>query len=175
MSKTNIRINALSLMSIEKALADIEALKKKIKRLEEELPKQLAEFGKDYAQAEFNDALYDVLWDGEPLSASIVVSTDPTEHGFIVRADGAEVCYVEFGAGVFFESAGLVYEGERPPGIDGIGQHGELGKQELWTFQDGNGQTQVTYGTPPNNVMYHMGEEIRRRVEETARRILNDD
>lgn len=170
-----IQINALSLTSIEKAIADIEAFKKKLKRLEEELPKVLAEFGKDFAQAEYNNAWYDVLWDGEPTSANISVTTEPVEHGFRVRADGAEVCFVEFGAGVFFEKAGLVYKGERPPEIDGIGEYGYgLGKNDLWSFEDSKKNRQVTYGTPPSNTMYYTGEEIRRRVEETARRILND-
>ena len=169
-----IQINALSLTSIEKAIADIEAFKKKLKRLEEELPKALAEFGQAYAQSAYDTNIYNVFWDNSFDTPNITVTTEQVDHGYRVRADGQEVCFVEFGAGVFFNGSGA-YEGELPEGIVGIGEYGYgLGKNDLWAFEDTSGKRQVTHGTPASNTMYYTGEEIRRRVEETARRILND-
>lgn len=169
-----IRINVLSLASVEKAISDIEAFQEKLKRLEEELPKELAEFGVEYAQAAYDMSIYNVLWDNSSSTPNISVTAEPIEHGYRVLANGQEVCFVEFGAGVFFNGGGA-YEGELPPGIVGIGEYGfGLGKNDVWAFDDANGERQVTHGTPASNAMYYTGEEIRRRVEETARRILND-
>ena len=172
--KTKVTINALSMTSIYDALFNLEQFKKRLERLKTELPKSLADFGKVYAQAAYNMNIYNVLWDNSFETPHISVTTEPIEHGYRVLANGQEVCFVEFGAGVFFNGSGA-YEGKLPPGIVGIGEYGYgLGKNELWAFKDAKGDKQVTHGTPASNTMYYTGQEIRRRIEEEARRILND-
>lgn len=171
-----ITVDVLSKESIEAAIKAVEAFGEKVKKLETELPKALAEFGKVQARAEYDWAPYNLFWDNTwDDTPSISVRAEQTDKGWSVIANGEEVCFLEFGAGVFFEQAGNVYQGTRPPGVVGIGEYGYgLGKNELWSFEKG-GAKQWTHGTPPSNALYHTAEEIKRRVEETARRILNDD
>lgn len=167
-----IKLNIMSRKSVEDAIADVEKYKAKVQKLSEELPKVLADYGMVGASTRFNASIYDVLWSGLPRNnANISVSAEPTDNGWRVLAHGDEVCYIEFGAGVYFNGAES-YLGTRPPGIDGIGQHGDMGRQTLWGFYDGD-DVVLTHGTPAQNCMYYTAQEIRGRIAETARSILN--
>lgn len=170
-----IKINPLSLASIEKAQAQLEAFKTKLKRLETELPRVLAEYGATVAKANFASAPYDILLNGSWSNANINVSAEQTANGWRVLASGKEVCFVEFGAGVWFNGSGETYLGTRPDGVVGIGEYGQgRGKQNVWVFGSGN-DTVFTQGTPASNAMYFTAEEMKRRIVDEARRILNDD
>lgn len=169
-----ITINPLSLVSIEQAIKDITAYRTKLKRLEEELPKALAEFGATYAQAAYDTNIHNVYWDGKSDHTNIKVTAEPTEKGWRVLAEGDEVCFVEFGAGVFFNAdGGGMFE--RPEGVVGIGEYGAgNGKNDVWAFGSGKSR-KVTYGTPASNTLYFTAREIEDRIVETARRILTND
>lgn len=170
-----ITINPFSLTSIEKAQAQLEKFKTKVKRLETELPKALAELGATVAKANFASAPYDILLSGSWSVPNISVTAEPMENGWRVLASGAEVCFVEFGAGVWFNGGGETYLGKRPDGVVGIGEYGSgHGKQDVWVFGSGENKT-FTNGTPASNAMYYTAEEMKRLVVEEARRILNDD
>lgn len=169
-----ITINPLSIASIEDAKKDLVEYQDKLKKLAEELPKALAEFGAEYAQEAYNTTIHNVYWDGSTDPANISVTAEQTDNGWRVLADGAEVCFVEFGAGVYFnaDGGGLF---ERPEGVVGIGEYGKgNGKNDVWAFGSGKNR-KVTYGTPASNVLYYTAEEIKSRIEETARRILSND
>jgi hypothetical protein len=174
-----ITINPLSLVSIEQAIKDITAYRTKLKRLEEELPKALAEFGAEYAKVGYSTTYHNLYWD--PSSdglktdpANITVTAKPTDKGWQVLAEGEEVCFVEFGAGVFLNAdGGGMFE--RPEGVVGIGEYGQgKGKNNVWAFGSGKNR-KITYGTKAANVLYFTAKEIEDRIVETARRILTDD
>ena len=170
-----IKINPLSLVSIEKAQAQLEAFKAKLKRLETELPRVLAEYGATVAKANFAKAPYDILLSGAFGHANINVTAEQTDNGWRVLASGREVCFVEFGAGVWYNGGGETYLGTRPNGIVGIGEYGSgHGKQNVWVFGTGDDKT-FTQGTRASNAMYYTAEELKRRIVDEARRILNDD
>lgn len=170
-----ITINPFSLTSIEKAQAQLETFKAKLKRLETELPRVLAEYGATVAKANFAKAPYDILLSGSFGHANINVSAEQMDNGWRVLASGREVCFVEFGAGVWYNGGGETYFGKRPNGIVGIGEYGSgHGKQNVWVFGTGEDKT-FTQGTPASNAMYYTAEEMKRRIVDEARRILNDD
>ena len=171
-----IAIDPLSESSWNAAIAQLEKYEKKIRQLETELPKALAELGETEAQVRFNSACYDILISGIWDTPNISVTAEPTEKGFAVVASGHEVCFVEFGAGVYYNGAGS-YLGTRPPGVVGIGEYGSgLGKRWAWAFTDAvTGEKKITRGTPANDCMYFTAAEMRRRIADTARRILKND
>lgn len=180
--KTKITINALSMTSIYDALFNLEQFRKRLERLVNELPQALAEYGMTGAQVRFAAAPRDILLSGLWKHASISVTAEPftgeEKSGWRILATGKddpkEVCFVEFGAGVYYTGGNSAYLGRRPKGIVGIGQYGDgHGKQDVWIFKK-NGEKFFTQGTPASNALYYTGQEIRRRIEEEARRILNE-
>lgn len=168
-----LTINPLSIASIENTINVLDRYVTILKKLEEELPKALAEFGKVYAQANYNTAPMDIAPSGGWDSANITVDAVPVEGGFAVQANGKDVCFVEFGAGVYYNGSES-YLGNRPPNVAGIGQYGHgRGKQDMWVFER-DGEKVWTHGTPASNTLYYTAQEMRNRVAEEARKILND-
>lgn len=168
-----INLTVTSKKSVVNAIKDVGKYKAKLEKLKEELPKVLAMYGMVGASTRFNSAIYDVLWSGQPSDTNIFVTAEPTDKGWRILAHGDEVCYVEFGAGVHFNGMES-YLGERPANIDGIGQRGQgLGMQDLWGFYGADHKVYLTHGTPAQNCMYYTVQEIRGRIVETARSILN--
>lgn len=169
-----VKINALSMTSVYDALFDLEKFRKKLDKLATELPKALAAYGMVGASTRFEAGTYNILLSGSWSTPNIWVSAEPIENGWRIVANGKEVCFVEFGAGVYYNGGNSSYLGRRPKGIVGIGKFGKgHGKQDVWVFTEGN-DTIFTQGTPANNALYYTGQEIRRRIEEEARRILNE-
>lgn len=174
-----IKVNPFSLVSIEKAIKDVTAYKAKLEKLAEELPKALAEFGAEYAQVSYDSTYHNLYWDAttdglKTDPANIKVTAEPTDKGWRVLAEGREVCFVEFGAGVYLnaDGGGLL---ERPPGVVGIGEYGQgNGMYDAWAFGSGKNR-KVTHGTKAANVLYFTTREIEDRIVETARRILTND
>lgn len=172
----NLAINPLDPRSIESAIARIEDLSKRIQKLETELPKALAEFGVMEAQVRFDSAAYDILINGAGTIANITVEAVPIDGGYSVVANGKEVCFVEFGAGVFYNGS-EPYLATRPPQIKKIGEYGKgRGKRRVWGYySDFTGNLMLTRGTPASNSMYYTAKEMQRRLTAEARRILHGD
>lgn len=169
-----ITVDALSRESIERAIAVLDRYVTKLKRLEVELPKALSEFGAVTAQAIYNNAPMDIAPSGSWDYANIKVTAREIEGGYAVNANGEDVCFVEFGAGVYYNGS-EPYLGTRPQGISGIGEYGKgRGKQWMWAFNR-NGETQWTHGTPASNTLYFTAQDMRARIADEARRILTSD
>lgn len=178
-----LKLNVLDARSIDEAIKKIDKYIEKLKRLETELPKALCEYGAVQAQAKFDYAVYDVYAGsafepevGTGGGTDIEVHAEPIDNGYAVIANGEKVCFVEFGAGVFYNGGGESYKGTRPEEIAGIGEYGlGKGKKNSWYFTDEFGVVHKTHGTPASNAMYFTSQDMREKVEEIARRILNDD
>ena len=169
-----ITINPFDLRSIDKGIDAIEKYIEKLEKLETELPKALAEYGAVQAQAKFDTAAYDIMVDGSGSHPSITCYPLESENGWMVVADGAEVCFVEFGAGIYFNGE-EAYLGERPPGIVGIGEYGKgHGNKPIWGIPKAAGGG-LTHGTPASNALYFTARDMEERIVEEAKRILNDD
>lgn len=173
MSKT-IRIQ-LNARSIRNAIKEIEAYRNKLSRIREKICMELARIGMQEASVRFSNAQYDGTNDSN-------VTIEQTQSGYNVIANGSAVAFIEFGAGVHYNS-GSSYPIAKPSGIVEIGEYGKKqGKKDEWRYKGDpgtngtpsrDGLTIKTHGNPAQMPMYHaltaMQGEVERIVREAFR------
>lgn len=170
-----IHINALSLDSINKARKQIQTYKRKLPKKCEALARRLAELGSGIANVTFSGAVYDLdALTKQPIApADITVSyeQDFAHNGhYTIHADGEAVAFVEFGAGVFYNSTGS--DRIRPEGIVGIGEYGKCyGKRKAWGFTGKDGQPHIVRGTPEQPGMWLAARTMRQDILKIAREV----
>ena len=111
----------------------------------------------------------------EPPRNGSRVSVSVTHQGeySIVFAEGEEALFIEYGAGVYYNTA---------PGTSPhpwgqqmgytIGSYGNgNGKKSAWGFYDKNGDILITHGTPAAMPMYRGVSEAIRAIDEIAREV----
>ena len=102
----------------------------------------------------------------------ILVGVEREGDGYAVYAQGDQVAFIEFGAGVFYNGSGANYKLGRPPEISGIGEYGKgKGKQNTWGYYDDTGALHLTHGNPPANAFYHASVDTRRKIRDIAREV----
>ena len=137
----------LSDSSIADAIKQIEAYTQWVVKKTELLTQKLADIGMQDAQVTFAGAQYDGDND-----VSVTVRRIP--KGYAILAEGQAVCFIEFGAGVYY-NGDEPYPVKRPSGISKIGEYGQgRGKRRAWGFYDDGGQVVVTRGNPAAMPMY---------------------
>lgn len=103
----------------------------------------------------------------------IVVGVEREGDGYAVYAQGEQVAFIEFGAGVYYNGAES-YLLPRPSEVAGIGEFGQgKGKQNTWGYYSENGNLQLTHGNPPANAMYYAAEDVRRQLEAIAKEVFS--
>lgn len=136
---------------------------------------ELARIGMQEASVRFSTAQYDGTNDSS-------VTIEQTQNGYNVVANGKAVAFIEFGAGVHYNS-GVSYPIAKPSGIVGIGEYGKKqGKKDEWRYKgepgtngtpSSDGRTIKTHGNPAQMPMYHaltaMQGEVERIVREAFR------
>ena len=170
-----IRIDPLSLTSINEAKKQIRKYAKNLPKRCEELARRLAELGTEVADSTFSISVYDL--DAhyhqpiEPTNITVTFQQDHDHNGhFTIHADGEAVAFVEFGAGVYFNSND--WGRPRPEGIVGIGEYGMgNGKQRSWGFYGSDGKAHVTAGTPEQPGMWYASQEMRNKLTQIAREV----
>lgn len=151
-----------SLAVIDKTL-NLKALQKKGM----ELCKKLADIGEQEAFTGFMSAYSN----GE--HNPVTVNAEPIENGYRIVAEGDDVCFIEFGAGVYYNGA-EPYPIPRPAGIVGIGEYGKgHGKEDFWFYTDESG-SHYTHGTPAAMPMYNASKAILESVSQVANEVFND-
>lgn len=178
-----ISINPLSTASRENAIAKIDALIEKIHKLEsfDEYLKTLADKGVATAISRYSVAdMFNINGVGEYGLKNAHVSSRMTDNGFVIEADGSQVLFMEFGAGVYYEGW-QSYPDERPSGIVGIGQYGDgNGQRQAWGYYRGGERNEdgsnlvVTHGVPALAGMYYAKKQIMLEVEQKVKELLND-
>ena len=151
--------------SIDSAVKKLKGYKEELKKKEQKLLEELAKFGATSVSINFSNAIPYLGFDPD-----IYVFTEITGNTAIIYAQGEQVAFVEFGAGVRF---GYGYPGDRPEGIVGIGEYG-LGLGNLpegWYYQDEGGDLHHTYGNPPVAAMYNGSLEIAEQITTIAREV----
>ena len=157
--------------SIKKGCSEIDKFIENLGKLDE-VCKRLAEIGLEVANNEFS------------MAASFSISDDPVDvqlvkidNGYQIQANGNSVCYLEFGAGVYYNGMGSYPDGETPPGIDGIGEHDTInhsgvskGIYRTWGFRTDSGQVVITHGNPSAQAMY----QARIEMENQAKQIIKE-
>ena len=132
------------------------------------LKSALAEIGAQEASLRFMGAVYD----GEK---NISVYSVRETGKVLVCAEGAPVAFIEFGAGVFYNSDGS-YPIRRPAGIAGIGEYGKgYGKRPAWGYYDENHSLRITRGTPAAMPMYYATRAMQERIVSIAKEVFLSD
>ena len=162
-----VRVNG-----IDKAIAELDTTKARMDAKLDEFMRRLAEIGLATASVGYSAFAWTEFKNGNPIEkkADISVTVEPIGNGYAVVAEGVEVMFVEFGAGVYYNGSES-YPGERPEGVVGIGEYGKgHGKQDAWGYKDGDGVT-IARGNMPSAAMYYAKEDIRRDIERIAREV----
>ena len=154
--------------SYDAAIKEIKAYKKWAKEKVNELCRRLAEIGLQVAQVYFVPG----AWNG---GDDVSLSVEQVRNGFILKASGESVCFMEFGAGM---TAGLGYDTSviTPPvpiepkswsKTHGTGEFANS-KQGYWHYK------KIRYSEiVPQMGMYHATKEITERVEEIAQEVFS--
>ena len=155
----------LSVNGISRAIKELEQYAKWVEEKTKELTQRCADIGLQVASVGFAGAMYDGTND-------VVVTVEPTENGYKVVASGEAVCFIEFGAGVYYNGA-EPYPIPRPAGVVGIGQFGAgQGTNDRWVYRDyGSNQYVVTHGNPAAMPMYNASKEIEARLASIAKEV----
>lgn len=155
----------LSTSEIDRAIKEVESYKKWVKTKTDELTQRLAVLGAMEASFRFSGAYIED-------NSGVEVSVKPIDNGYMVVAKGKAVCFIEFGAGVYY-NGDEPYPNPpgRPQGVVGIGQYGKgKGKRKAWGYYDENGKLVITHGTPAAMPLYHAG----RRIEDEVQRVIQE-
>lgn len=162
-----IQIDILDPSSIEKAIKQIEDYKKSLDTKLKELAERLCTIGVDIVKVSY-------LSGRREGNSNVDVYIEPTEKGCKLVAEGQDVCFLEFGAGVStvdYEKDGQ--EGLPPiyPGswssTEGTGQFAENG---YWYY---NGEK--LDGLMPKLGMYHASQIMQQKAIQEARKIFSND
>lgn len=163
-----INIDPLDSASIDRAIKEIRDHEAWVKKKSMELCKRLAELGLEIAKIYFIPE----PWIG---NTDVELSVEPVNNGYVLKASGTDVCFMEFGTGV---TAGLGYDTSviTPPVDISPGSwskaHGGMfmktgGFPNGYWFYNG----QVMNSTIPQMGMYHAASETKQRVEQIAQEV----
>lgn len=173
MAKT-ITVDVLSPSSISNAIAELEQYKRWVEQKAIQLAEALSRVGVYEASIRFAGAMYDG-------SNDVYVSRTQDNAGtYTILAEGQAVAFIEFGAGVYYNTAG--YPLEKPPGIVGIGEYGKgNGKKRGWVYPVskgvGSNGRQIkpnwifTRGNPQAMPMYYASKEMQDKLLSVAREV----
>lgn len=163
MSNKRIKLN-LSERSITSALKEVESLKSAQKARLHAAAKEIAEEICERAQANFDSAWYDEVGRGVRDHARINCRVEETRDGYRVVAEGKEVTFIEFGAGVYYNppaGASLHPKGAELGFL--IGGYGKgHGKQHTWGYYADEDKQQLilTHGTAMQQPLYRAFCEV---------------
>lgn len=164
---------------IKVAIAEIRLYQKWVEKKTKQITEQLSLIGINEASIRFANAQYDGAND-------VQVRTEESANGdsyvYTIIAEGQAVCFIEFGAGVYHNSA--AYPLEKPEGVVGIGEYGSgKGKQNYWAYygepgsngrviekKNGN-RAVITHGNPAAMPMYYSSSEMRQKILQIAKEV----
>lgn len=175
MPKT-ITLDPLSPSSVANAIAELQSYKQWVEQKTQQLAEALSEIGIYEASFRFAGAQYDGSNDVR------VKTVQGSPNTYEIVAEGKAVAFIEFGAGVYFNTAG--YPLAKPPGIVGIGEYGDgRGKQQGWVYPEWKGVGSngwviksgkvFTRGNPAAMPMYYASQEMQRTLEAVAREVFS--
>ena len=151
--------------NIDTIISKINTYKNNINAKEQLILGQLGKYGVDNAKLYYESAKnFD---NDSPVSVEFRIENNT----MIISASGEQVCFLEFGAGVYYNGQDS-YPNPRPEGVVGIGKYGSgKGKQSTWGYYDESGELVLTHGTPAAMPMYHASREMRQSILKIAREV----
>ena len=134
-----------------------------LEKKQQELLERLAFLGATRVSLGFSRAIY-----GDDIDVKVDVQIKKNKA--IIRANGQDVCFIEFGAGIRY---GNGYPSNRPEGIVGIGEYGKGHGNDPkgWWYTGKDGSSHHSYGNPPNAVMYNTSLELAEEISKIAREV----
>lgn len=175
-----ITVDPLSRSSIENAVSELRAYQVWVAQKTDELSEALSRVGIFEASYRFSGAMYDG-------SNDVWVETSKDAPGvYTITAHGQAVAFIEFGAGVYYNSG--EYPLEKPAGIVGIGEYGNKnGRKRGWVYPAGKGLGSnglplggrsngwvFTRGNPQAMPMYYASKEMQDKVLMVAREVFGE-
>lgn len=174
-----ISIDLGSIKQIREGAAELRAYSRWVDRKSRQLAEELSLIGIYEASIRFSNAMYDGVND-------VQMSTEERKDGdyyvFTVLAKGKAVCFIEFGAGVYYNSA--AYPHDKPEGVVGIGEYGQhKGMRSTWGFygdtpgsngwviESAKGPVVITHGNPAAMPMYYASSEMKQRILSIAKEV----
>lgn len=181
MPKT-VKFNIDKVDEIRAAAAEIKAYAVWAEKKARDIAEQLSLIGINEASIRFANAMYDGTNDVQVMTEE---SADGDNYVFKIIASGQVVCFIEFGAGVYYNTA--AYPLPKPEGVVGIGEYGShKGKQNYWGYygdnpgsngwviQNSKGRSVViTHGNPAAMPMYYATSEMRQRIVAIAKEVFS--
>lgn len=170
---------SISIDGLNDLIKYLKAYRKSIPEREKLCLKLLAEIGINEASVRFKTAQYDGVND--------VMMTGPKwidSNKIAIYAVGNAVAFIEFGTGITYS--------EQHPKADEFGmQRGQFGKgkgkQQAWGYYGvggsygeyikttPKGDVYLTYGNPPNAVMYETGKVIEQQILSIVKQVFSFD
>ena len=158
---------------IDKTIQHLKEYQKKMTDKTDKLLERLATIGEFTATTDFLGATY-------AGNNDVKVEVVKDGNGYIIKASGASVLFIEFGTGI------LNYEHPQAGEFGYI--HGTYGKGQGanpkgWAYKGvpGNAGREVrdgvyrTYGNPPAMAMWNASKDIRQEIEKIAREVFSGD
>ena len=136
----------------------------------ERFAKRVAEIVEEVADQLFSQADVDINPNGTTKKANVSVSYSGSGSSYVVIAEGEEVFFVEFGAGVFYNEKPSPHPRGEELGML-IGEYGYgRGNRKIWGFRE-NGELYLTHGTPAAMPMYKAATYVRNNIITIAREV----
>lgn len=151
----------LSKSSVDKAVAELKAYNKGLRKKYDEICKRLAEIGAKEAQARFDRG-------AQESNGGTVVTVRPIENGWAINASGENVYFVEFGTGVEATSThGFNVSVPVYPGSYSENNAKQYSTYGYWWYRN------TKYdGTPAYMPMYYAEKAIRDNERRIAKEVL---
>lgn len=161
-----VKIDILNPTSIQNAIDELNNYKNDLKRKATEICSRLAEIGREVVETEYSQG-YD---------KDFKVTCYVNGNSSMIVAEGSEVVFLEFGAGVYTIDT---TEGNETEGLPLI-------EEGSWSRTEGVGQFTPTHrywyyhkqrfvGIHGTHGFYFASDEIKERAIEEARKVFNDD
>lgn len=178
-----IEFDILSPSQIKQAIEEVQSYKKWVQQKTRAISERLSLIGIQEASIRFTGAMYDGTND---VHVRTEESSSGDEYVFSIIAEGQAVCFIEFGAGVYYNSA--AYPLPKPEGVVGIGEYGAgKGKQRTWAYvgddpgsngkiyySNASGTVVITHGNPAAMPLYYSSAEMKRQILSIAREVFGN-
>lgn len=157
-----IEINPFDVKTVANAVKTLKKYRAEFEKKVDEFLRRLAEIAAQTARSSYAFGAIDGNDD-------VTVTIEPIENGYVVRADGEDVYFLEFGTGV---AAGQGYDTsiiEPPVSIEPwswAGKNSKTAQRGYW-FYDGIKYTM----TVPRMGMYNAAKEIQSQIKKVANEV----
>lgn len=164
----------LTSKSINSAIRQLEKLDKEWDRKVDTLLKKVAKLGAKKASVGFSKAAYDGNND-------VDVTVEKIDNGYVIKASGEAVLFVEFGAGVTYgygHPEPMQYGPGTYPSEKGRRSSADGKFYKNWEHPNGwylpkSAGGGKSYGNPPSATMYHTARELEDEILQIAREVFN--